>query len=61
MSYKEPIKDLPNIQDDDTINRGITGQCLRKTGQYYDPATGKPTSSENVNLDLTKDKSEKQG
>ncbi len=38
----EPIKGKPNAIDDDTINRGVSGQSLRDTGMHYDPATGKP-------------------
>jgi len=43
-SSEKPISGKPNITDDDTLNRGISGQSLRDTGMHYDPATGKPTS-----------------
>lgn len=51
----KPITGNPDGRDDDTINRGITGQSLRDTSMNYDPATGMPTGDndmdEYVNLD----------
>jgi len=40
-SMHTPINGEPNIQDDDPVNRGISGQCLFEKDQYYDPATGR--------------------
>lgn len=50
--HKKPITGKPNIKDDDTINRGISGQCLCDTGMYYDPATGKPTGGGKTDMNL---------
>ncbi len=51
MHPSKPITHKPNIKDDDTIDRGISGQSLRDTGQHYDPATGKSTGgAKDVNL-----------
>lgn len=48
----KPINGRPNAMDDDTINRGITGQSLRDKSMNYDPATGKPTGGMDVNLGM---------
>ncbi len=45
-----PIKNRPNAVDDDTIDRGISGQSLRDKGLHYDIATGRPNHSDGVNL-----------
>jgi len=53
MSCKrEPIKNRPNGIDDDTIDRGVTGQGLRDKEMHYDPATGKRTGGTDVNLNV---------
>jgi len=47
---KKPITGKPNATDDDTVNRGVTGQCLRDKSMNYDPATGKGSGGCQVNL-----------
>ena len=42
----------PNAMEDDTIDRGVTGQSLRDKGMNYDPATGLPTGGYDVNLGM---------
>jgi len=41
------------MMDDDTINRGVTGQGLRDKELRYDPATGRPTGGMDVNLNMS--------
>lgn len=41
MKSKCAITGKPNAMDDDTIDRGITGQSLRDKSMSYDPQTGK--------------------
>lgn len=51
MKCNTPITGKPNGIDDDTVNRGVTGQSLRDKSMSYDPATGKgggPTVNLNV-------------
>ena len=45
------MKYQPLTPDEDPCNRGVTGQPLGDTQQPGDPATGKPTNDNNVNMD----------
>lgn len=51
MKCKQPITGKPNGIDDDTVNRGVTGQSLRDKSMNYDPATGKGSGAD-VNLNV---------
>ncbi len=51
MKCNKPITGQPNGIDDDTIDRGITGQSLRDKSMSYDPATG-VSHGTNVNLNM---------
>ena len=55
MMKHKPVTGKPNAMDDDTIDRGITGQSLRDKSMNYDPATGKPTGGKDVNLGMGMD------
>ncbi len=50
MKKHQPITGKPNIQDDDPVNRGISGQCLFGSDMDYDPASGKRTGGMEVNM-----------
>ena len=52
MMHKNNKPRRPNAMEDDTIDRGITGQSLRDKGMNYDPATGLPTGGKDVNLGM---------